>query len=348
MLANTSAAEYLDALASFEHAAERLAGANPVMLTSEQVLDGMRRLETAARKVPSAQYAVTAIAFEQGLPAQLGYTGLKELLTDQLTLAGVEAQERMRGALNRAPRQERGVPPEPRRPLLAAAQRAGRVSERHAVAIEKALDKCARKLNDVTDLEDMLVTAAEGGVTPDDIALLGRRAYELIDPDGAEPSAEGIARQRDLHLGKQRDDDLMSTLEGCLAPEAHALVDTVMEKLARPGVNNPADAEHPVDIDDPDAIADAAKRDKRTAGQRRHDALVAALRAGIASGILGHRGLPCVPIITLGIDQLESETGVATTATGGRLPVPDALAMMGTLNHIASSSRSVLIGPRGG
>ncbi|MGV7637028.1 HNH endonuclease signature motif containing protein, partial [Mycobacterium kansasii] len=34
--------------------------------------------------------------------------------------------------------------------------------------------------------------------------------------------------------------------------------------------------------------------------------------------------------ITLGIDQLETETGIATTATGGRLPVADALRMMGT------------------
>ncbi|MBS4101814.1 HNH endonuclease signature motif containing protein, partial [Tsukamurella paurometabola] len=95
-------------------------------------------------------------------------------------------------------------------------------------------------------------------------------------------------------------------------------------------VNNPEDANDPVDVDDADAVAAAAKRDKRTAAQRNHDALVSALRAAIASGLLGqHRGLPCVPIITLGIDQLESETGIATTATGGRLPVEDALRMMG-------------------
>ncbi|BDH59833.1 hypothetical protein MTP03_47720 [Tsukamurella sp. PLM1] len=331
MVPTSTVAEYLDAVASFERAAEQLAATNPVMLSGQEVLGCLHRVETAARKIPAAQHWLTEVSIEQGLHNELGYTSTKELLVDQLRLAGGEAADRVRGARNRAPRQERGSAPGPRLPLVAAAQRDGRISERHAIAIDRAVDKCGRKLpaHQLEPLEEMLVIAAES-VTPDDIAALGRKAYETIDPDGAEPSAEDIARQRDLHLGKQRDDDLMSTLEGCLAPEARALVDTVMDKLARPGVNNPADADNPVDIDDPDAIANAAKRDKRTAGQRRHDALAAALRAGIASGILGqHRGLPCIPIITLGIDQLESHTGIATTATGGRLPVPDALAMMG-------------------
>ncbi|NMD57874.1 MULTISPECIES: HNH endonuclease signature motif containing protein [Tsukamurella] len=331
MVENNSAAEYLDALAAFEQAADVLAAANPVMLSSAEVLDALRRLECASRKVPSSQHWLTEVGIEQGLSAQLGYTSAREMLVDQLHLAGSEAQERIRGARSRAPRQEHGHAPGPVRAVLAAAQREGPISERHAVSIEKALDKCSRKLSlpELHDLEDMLVTTAVGGCTPDDIAVLGRRAYEHIDPDGAEPSAENIARARELSIGKQGD-DLMSGLEGVLSPEARALVDVVMEKLARPGVNNPDDADDPVDMDDADAVAAAAKRDKRTAAQRNHDAFVAALRAAIGSGLLGrHRGLPCVPIITLGIDQLESETGIATTATGGRLPVEDALRMMG-------------------
>ncbi|BDD84851.1 hypothetical protein TPB0596_46140 [Tsukamurella pulmonis] len=331
MVETDTAAAYLDALASFEQASERLAAANPVMLSSPEVLDALRRLECAARKVPSSQHWLTEVGIEQGLHSQLGYTGAKEMLVDQLHLAGSEAQERIRGARSRAPRQEHGHAPGPVRAVLAAAQRKGLLSERHAVSIEKALDKCSRKLSlpKLHDLEDMLVTAAVGGCTPDDIAALGRRAYEHIDPDGAEPSSEDIARARELTVGKQGD-DLMSALAGALSPEARALMDVVLEKLARPGVNNPDDADAPIDTDDADAVAAAAKRDRRTAAQRNHDALVAALRAVIASGALGqHRGLPCVPVITLDIDQLESETGIATTATGGRLPVEDALRMMG-------------------
>ncbi|TWS22380.1 DUF222 domain-containing protein [Tsukamurella sputi] len=331
MVETVTAADYLAALASFEHAVEQLAATNPVMLSSSEVLDSLRRLECAARKVPSSQHWLTEVGIEQGVSAQLGYTSAKEMLVDQLHLAGSEAQERIRGARSRAPRQEHGHAPGPVRAVLAAAQREGLISERHAVSIEKALDKCSRKLSlpKLHDLEDMLVTAAVSGCTPDDIAVLGRRAYEHIDPDGAEPSAEDIARAREVSIGKQGD-DLMSGLQGVLSPEARALVDVIMERLARPGVNNPEDADDPIDIDDADAVAAAAKRDTRTAAQRNHDAFVAALRAAITSGVLGqHRGLPCVPIITLGIDQLESETGIATTATGGRLPVEDALRMMG-------------------
>ncbi|KXP01975.1 HNH endonuclease signature motif containing protein [Tsukamurella tyrosinosolvens] len=331
MIDSSTAAEYLAALASFEQAADRLASMNPVMLSSQEVLGSLRRLERAARTVPSSQHWLTEVAIEQDLPAQLGYTGAKELLVDQLCLAGAEARDRIRGARSRAPRQERGYSPEPRLPLVADAQRAGTLSDRHALAIEKAFDTCSPKLShpDLHDLEDMLVTAAVGGCTPEDVVLLGRRAYELLDPDGAEPSAEDIARKRELTVGKQGD-DLLSGLGGVLSPEARALLDTLLEKLARPGVNNPEDAEHPVDIDDAEAVAEAAKRDRRSAVQRNHDAFVAALRIVIGSGALGqHRGMPCVPIITLGIDQLESETGIATTATGGRLPVEDALRMMG-------------------
>ena len=325
-----TAAEYLEALALFEEAAERLAAADPVMLDSQQVLESLKRLETAARKTPYSQHVLTTVACEQGLPYQLDYTGIKELLIDQLHLAGSEARSRIHGARSRAPRHERGVSPEPVLPLIAAAQRAGRISDRHATVIEKVLDTCRRRLSaqEIEGLEDLMVTAADS-VTPDDLAKVGKAAIDRIDPDGAEPDDEAINHARGLDVGKQND-DLMSDFDGSLTPEGRALLDTILAKLARPGVNNPADADTPVDLTDPDAVAAAAKRDTRTTSQRNHDALLEALRTAIRSGELGqHRGVPCVPIINLGIDQLETESGFATTATGGRMPVPDALRMMG-------------------
>ncbi|MFE3293365.1 DUF222 domain-containing protein, partial [Rhodococcus sp. NPDC059234] len=66
----------------------------------------------------------------------------------------------------------------------------------------------------------------------------------------------------------------------------------------------------------------------RTAGQRGHDALAAGLRCLLSSGILGsHRGLPVTAIITMTLQQLEDATGIATTASGGILPIKDALRM---------------------
>ncbi|MGX9295010.1 HNH endonuclease signature motif containing protein [Tsukamurella paurometabola] len=324
-----TAEEYLDSLSMFEQAAQRLAAADPVMLSSQQVLDCLRRLETAARRVPYGQNLLAGVAFEQGLPAQLGYTGIKELLVDQLRLAGAEARDRMHGGTGRVPRHARGLAPEPKYAIIAEAQREGRISERHATAMERILDRSYRlNCRDLDDLEEILVTAAES-VPPEDIVLIGKRAIAHLDPDGAEPDQDRIRRSRELTVSAQGD-DLMSDIGGSLSPECRALLDVVLAKFARPGVVNPDDADAPVDPTDADAVREAAARDTRTATQRNHDALAYALGVAIASGGLGnHRGLPCIPIITLGIEQLESEAGIATTATGGRLPVEDALRMMG-------------------
>jgi hypothetical protein len=54
-----------------------------------------------------------------------------------------------------------------------------------------------------------------------------------------------------------------------------------------------------------------------------------------SSGALGqHRGLPVTVIVTMTLDQLESGTGVATTATGGVMSVKDALAMAETVHPL--------------
>jgi hypothetical protein len=68
--------------------------------------------------------------------------------------------------------------------------------------------------------------------------------------------------------------------------------------------------------------------DLRSAGERRHDALKVILRSYLASGKAGtHRGVRCVPIVTMTLDQLEKASGVALTATGSTIPVRDALRM---------------------
>jgi hypothetical protein len=269
---SSTATEYLDALASFERAAERLAAVDPVMLNRQEVLQGMHRLEAAARKVPYAQNLIARVAFEQCLPGQLDYTGLKELLVDQLRLAGSEARDRMRGAMDRAPRHERGIAPEPRYPLITASQRAGRISERHATTMEQVFSKCRKRLTstDATNLEAILVSAA-ADVTPDDLAKIGKRAIDLLDPDGAEPKEDIINRARGLNIGRQ-DDDLLTDFDGTLTPEGNAVMSVVLDKLARPGVNNPADAATPVDLSDQHAVTEAAQRDtssqKRRSGTR--------------------------------------------------------------------------------
>ncbi|MFE3444848.1 DUF222 domain-containing protein [Nocardia sp. NPDC059180] len=79
---------------------------------------------------------------------------------------------------------------------------------------------------------------------------------------------------------------------------------------------------------DPAVLAEAAARDHRSPAQRNHDALKALLESGVIADQLGtHRGVPVATILTMAIDDVERDAGVATTATGGTVPIPDALAM---------------------
>ncbi len=101
----------------------------------------------------------------------------------------------------------------------------------------------------------------------------------------------------------------MSPITGLLDPATRALVDASFSALARP-------------------VPDGDIPDPRSPGQRHHDALAGLCRNALASRTLpSNRGLPATVVITMGIDQLEDAAGVATTATGGIVPIRDALAL---------------------
>lgn len=150
--------------------------------------------------------------------------------------------------------------------------------------------------------------------------------------DGSLTDDKDRERQRTVRMGRQNS-DLMTPVSGLLDPETRALLEPLLAKLARPGMNNPNDPASPAGAADSpstdrDSLAKAAGRDTRTAGQRNHDALKAVLRQLLRSGTLGsHRELPVTAIITMTLQQLEKSTGVATTASGGMLPIRDALRM---------------------
>jgi uncharacterized protein DUF222 len=95
-------------------------------------------------------------------------------------------------------------------------------------------------------------------------------------------------------------------------------VEAVLAKLAAPGMCNPLD-----DMPCVDGAPgqEAIEGDARSAAQRNHDVLLAALRALLASGELGqHNGLPASIIVTTTLADLEAaaERGL----TGARLSVP--------------------------
>lgn len=123
----------------------------------------------------------------------------------------------------------------------------------------------------------------------------------------------------------------MSPLRGDIDPVLRALLDPLLAKYARPGMCNPDDPAGPqVDLDRTDATAhaDAAACDHRSPAQRNHDALKALLESGVLADRLGiHRGMPVATVLTMSIEDVEKTARVATTATGGTVPVRQALTL---------------------
>lgn len=331
---NSTVDPYLAAIETLEHAVGDVLSADVVRLSPTEVAEALGRIERVARRLAAVQTEIAAAAEQQGVPGQLGCCGLKLMLERHFRLTGGEAAARVAAVRNRAARvQPSGAVCPPRHPILAAAQRAGQVSERHAHEIEKVLAKARRAgaNEEVASLmEDILVDAALDE-TPHALLQAGRYAMTLLDAQGQEPDGRRAAAERGIELGAQHDDTLASEIGGVITAPLRALLEAVFAKWARPGVNNLDDpaADRLPDGADSEAVDAAAARDHRAPAQRRHDALLTALRAALDSGALGtHRGLPAIPIVTLTLEQVESELGVATTATGGRIAVQDAIEIL--------------------
>nr|WP_238382178.1 HNH endonuclease signature motif containing protein [Mycobacterium neumannii] len=74
--------------------------------------------------------------------------------------------------------------------------------------------------------------------------------------------------------------------------------------------------------------------DRRTVGQRNHDALNAMCRKLLASGTLGsHNGLPATLLITAKLKELESGTGHGLTGGGSLLPMSEVIKQASSAHH---------------
>ncbi|WP_256973896.1 HNH endonuclease signature motif containing protein [Rhodococcus sp. NCIMB 12038] len=325
-------AEHLSMLAA---AVDGLLDAGLTGLSDGDVVDMMRGLERSLRRAEAVSHRLVVESVERAVPVSLGYTSPRKFLIDVLRISGADASARVTAA------RELGVwhtlagdPMAPVFPETAAAQCDGDIGTDHARAIARVMRKIPHAVgNDaVADAEAVLARLARTG-TPEDVEQAGHRLLAYLNPDGNLGDDRDRKRRRGISIGRQ-DTELMSRISGELDPVARVMLDPILAKWARPGMNNPDDPGSPTgDGEDPsvdrDMLAAAAARDTRTAAQRNHDAFSAVFRALLESGVLGrHRGLPATVIVTMTLEQLEKAVGgLATTATGGLLPIADALAL---------------------
>ncbi|MFI6429124.1 DUF222 domain-containing protein [Rhodococcus oryzae] len=332
--------EHLSALAA---AIDGLTECDLTGLPDGELTAVMQQVEKSLRRTGAVGHRLIVETVERSLPGELGHKSVNKLLIGVLRISAADASARVAAAKSLGTWHALSGQPLPADlPETAAAQRDGDIGPDHARAIREVIRKIPHAVasSDIAAAEQILAELARSA-TPEDVEKAGHALLAHLNPDGNLTDDKDRKRLRGIRFGRQ-DTNLMTPISGHLDPETRALLDPILAKWARPGMNNPDDtesptgaAEHPAA--DRDQLAAAAGRDTRTAAQRNHDAFKEALRTLLSSGVLGsHRGLPVTTIITMTLDQLEHATGVATTASGGILPIRDAL-------KLAERSHPVLV-----
>jgi Domain of unknown function (DUF222) len=291
-------------------------------LTTREWLAFLERCERARRRLPATEHQLINHLARQSTPEELGGK-LSHAVAEWTLISRVEAARRIREAADLGER--RGLTGEPLPPILAgtaAAQRAGRLGAEHVTVIRRFYHQLPGWVDQATRESAEADLARKGAqFRPEQLAGLADTMADCLNPDGTY-SDQDRARQRSLTVGKQQADG-MSELRGWLTPELRATVEAVLAKLATPGMCNPDDDTACVDgVPSEEAIG----RDSRSAAQRNHDGLTAALRAVLASGKLGqHNGLPASIIVTTTLAELEAAAGRGLTGGGTVLPMSDVI-----------------------
>jgi Domain of unknown function (DUF222) len=299
-------------------------------LTTPERLRVLERCEQLRRWQPAVEHALINQLAEQADTTELGGK-LAPALANRLRISRAEASRRIHEAADLGERRAlNGEALEPVLPATAEAQRNGELGGGHVAVIRSFF----HRLPDFVDLETRAKAEAQLARLslehrPDELAKLADKLTDCLNPDGDFTDIDR-AKRRGIVLGKQ-DIDGMSAISGWLTPEARATWDAVLAKLAAPGMCNSAD-ETPCVSGTPSQAA--IQGDTRSAGQRNHDALLAAARALLASGELGqHNGLPASIIVTTTLQELEAGAGRGLTGGGTLLPMSDVIRLGSHAHH---------------
>ena len=151
----------------------------------------------------------------------------------------------------------------------------------------------------------------------------------VLNPDETFSDADRALR-RSFTWGPQRADG-MSHGRLWATPALRAELDALFAKLAAPGMCNPSDQTPQVEGEPTPEQADA---DRRSVGQRQHDALSALARGALGDPKLGrHNGLPVTLIVSATLQDLQDKAGVGVTAGGTLLPISDVIRMASHSYH---------------
>jgi hypothetical protein len=288
-----------------------------------ELVESLRELERVRRRLPSVEHQLILEATTRDLPGQWTARTPAGLLRTVLGLGGREAAARVRAAEAAGSRRAlTGELLEPVFPAVAAAQAAGTITARHAARIVTTLEQLpdAVTADRGERLEAELVNHAQR-FNPDQFATICQRLLYCYDQDGAAPTDDDPGgstdspaerelarrwRNRFLRLTRRADGSSHGEFEA--TAELTELLLTHFDSLAGP---RPASNGTP---------------DPRTPAQRRHDALVDALRLVIKAELLPrNKGVTATVIVTMTERAYRTGRGSATTGHGATVPAREAL-----------------------
>jgi hypothetical protein len=318
------------ALDVLDAAVDELGELNFDALTTRESLALLERTESVRRRLPVSEHKLINNLAHAATAEELGGK-LSHAIAERTLISSAEATRRIKEAADLGPR--RALTGEPLPPTLAgaaAAQKAGKLGTGQVAVIRRFYHQLPGWV-DAATRDKAEADLAEQGThyRPEQLAGLADTIADCLNPDGNFRD-EDRARRRGLTLSNQQP-DLMSELRGYITPELRATLETILAKLAAPGMCNPED-DNPVVDGAPSE--EAIQRDTRSAGQRNHDGLLAALRAMVASGELGqHNGLPASIIVTTTLAELEAAAGQGLTGGGSILPMSDVIRLARHARH---------------
>ena len=298
---------------------DELQGLNVTGCTDEAVLRLLREVEVQKNRLESVDHVLVAEVEARGLAGPRACASTAVLLAQLLRITSLQARARVRAACVLGPR--RSLTGQVLGPVLqdtAAAVAAGRVSARHAAVITESVDRLPVALGGELDdtVQAILLEHAEQH-DPAMLAGFARDLHARLDQDGVLASDVDRRRRREVSVCQRPDGS--SSLRGELDAITTESLLAVLDTLARP---RPAD--------------ESGQPDRRSAAQRRHDALGEAMRMLLRSDALpACGGVSASIIITLSAEQLTTRDGLATTGHGASIGVGQALSLAGDAQYQA-------------
>lgn len=274
-----------------------------------------RRIEQARRKLSAVDAAVVT-GFQADLVMPCGPRAPR-WLADRFGLTHREARTRV-GAAARLSTTDTTNPAlvcDAHLPALTAAVHAGVLDAEPVARLDRQISALPSAVQDrVAVAADAPVVELVRTAGPD--AVAGLRPFLLGIAGVDEPyTDDDRARLRQVTLGRQGEDG-MTPIRGALTPELAAVLQRLMADHATPGSLTGTTG-----TDDSDD-SDESVGDTRSPGQRRHDALLAAVTAGYGRGreLVPGRGTTTI-VAAVTLEQLAARSGSVVTDAGVRMTV---------------------------